>query len=164
MNKFRYQLWVCSFLVLVSGAISQSAFAMPIQPFNVRVGAITAFQSGGAYSYSGELAWAPELSLGFIGLRANVGGSMLKKDSSGTFFVLDTEGFFCFSILPMITLELGGGLQNWIGYGGSAAIFGGNVVLNLPKIMGLFDRVYAGYSSFQLPGATTSEIHVGFGF
>lgn len=96
---------------------------------------------------SGQIAWTPGFSLGFIGVRGELGLSLLKNPIGDSFTAINYEAYVQLSLLPILGLELGGGIMDWKSNGGSSGIYGVNLVLSL---IGPLDRVYVGYSRFTL--------------
>lgn len=114
-------------------------------------------------SYSGQVAWIPSLGFGGVGLRGELGITMLKNVINENFFATNYELFLTLPIIPgVFTLEGGGGLSTWMGgNGGTHPIASGYVVTGIP---GGINRIFFGYSRFLPSGANANEFKLGLGF
>ena len=128
------------------------------------VNGVAATQSSGGNSYSGQAAWNPTIGLGGFDLRGDLGVSLLKSTFDTTFAAFDYQVFLKWGVLPVLSVEGGGGLQTWVNNGGTSPIAGGNLNLEFPgKLFTLFDRIFVGYSRYFLTGNGTNEFRLGLG-
>ncbi len=124
-----------------------------------RAGVLGVYQGEVGSSYSVELAWAPRFDLGLLTLRGDLGLTVLKNTFGDRFLVFNYEALLDISLLPLLSFEVGGGLQSWLGNGGSKPIATANLLFPFP---GVIDEVYLGYSRLFLAGGV-DEVHAGIG-
>jgi hypothetical protein len=124
-----------------------------------------ATQAAGGNSYTGQAAWNPTIGLGGVDLRGNLGISYLKSSFDSHFAAFNYQAFLKLGVLPTISVEGGGGLETWVSNGGTHPILSGDVNFEFPfKLLGVIDRIFAGYSRFFLTGNGTNEFRLGVGF
>jgi len=144
-------------LILLS---SQAGGASATHLLGMRGGALAVFQNGVGNSFSGHLAWTPTVDIGLLGVRGELGVTLLKNTFGDKFLAFNYEGFLQFPVFPLVRCELGGGLKTWTNNGGTAVAIGGNLVF---PTRGFFDLLYVGYSRFFL-GDGVNEVRAGVGF
>lgn len=134
----------------------------PLTLLSFQVGGLAVFPAGGVSgndSYTFQAAWTPLITAGPLGLRGEVGVAPLKTATGVSYLQINFEGFFQFSLFPLIGLELGGGYQTLTKSLGSAGVLSANLTVSL---LGPIDRVYAGYSRFLL-GNDANQFKLGIG-
>ncbi len=126
--------------------------------------AYMATQKGGGNVISGQTSWNPTLELVALYVRGSLGLSVLKNAFGGKFLATHVQGLAGMDLFWNFSPEAGGGLQTWVGNGGTHPIITGHLVKNLNSPwFGSVNRLFAGYSHYLLSGNTTSEIKLGVG-
>ena len=136
--------------------------AEPLSLSTFQVNGIGVYQTSGGKSYSLQGAWIPSLSAGGVGLRGELGATLLKSAIDTRFFVVNLEAFLQLPIIPsLFSIEGGGGLETWMGGNG-----GTHPILSIYAVFGLgiIERIYLGYSRFLLPGNNSNQWKLGLGF
>jgi len=148
-------------MILLSFCAALSAEASPLKIFDFQLGAIGVYPTGGGSSWFGQAAWTPTIDLGVIGLRGEAGFTAPKNAIGDRFVATNLEVLGQLMILPMISVEAGGGWHNWMGgNGGSAGALSGGVSIALTA--GL-DHLYVTYTRLFL-GSGVNEFKAGLGF
>jgi hypothetical protein len=119
-----------------------------------------ASQASGGNTISGQLSWNPELELGTIALRGNLGAAVLKGLFDNKFVAINYQALASYRGLSPFALEAGGGLQTWMKNGGTHPILSANVAYGLG---GMINRLFIGYSRFLLTNNATNEFRAGLG-
>lgn len=159
MHRFLARTLVfASFLLLAAPAKADG----PISLLSFQANGIMV-SSPAKTSYSGQVAWIPSLGFGGVGLRGELGITMLKNVLNDSFFVTNYEAFLTIPFIPeVLTIEAGGGLQTWMGgNGGTHPIISGYIVTGVP---GGIDRIFFGYSRWLPSGSHANEFKLGIGF
>ncbi len=152
MKKLLFSLLVLSF----------SVSADLINLTAIQINGIGVYQVAGGETYSAQAAWIPSIGLGGVGLRGELGVTLLKNAASSRFFAFNYEGFLTLPIIPAVfTIEAGGGLATWSGNGGTHPILSLYAVTGFP---GPIHRLFLGYSRFLMPNNNANEWKLGFGF
>lgn len=149
--------------LIVSALMSSSAQAM-ISLFDFQANGLAAIQQSGGNTFTGQFSWNPEVDLGVIGVRGNLGASYMKGTMDNNFLAFNYQAFLKLSVVGPLIAELGGGMESWSGNGGTHPIFSGNLALEVPGLLLRLNRLFLGYSRFNLPNNTTSEYRAGIGF
>jgi hypothetical protein len=126
-----------------------------------QLGGIVALPDVGTNSVMAQAAWTPIFGLGPLGLRGELGATLLDT-GAGSFVALNYEALLRMGLFPNVTLEAGGGLQTWAGNGGTSGVISAGLAFGLA---GTLDRIYATYSRFLLGGgANMLKFGVGLSF
>ena len=148
------------FFVGIFCALSVPAQALsPLKLLLFQANGIAILQTGSP-DISAQVAWIPTLSVGPVGVRAEIGITNL--NSNGTrFFASNYEAFFMLGLLPMLTFELGGGLSTWYDTARTSPIVSVYAVMTIPMVL---ERIFVGYSRWLDPTTPVDEVKVGIGF
>jgi hypothetical protein len=138
---------------------SYALIESPVSILNFQAGAIAVYSASGGPNWSGQIAWTPYFGIGIIGIRGDVGITVLKDILGAYFLAANFEGLVSFPLFPMVAIEAGGGYHTWVGQGAGLAV---SAKLVLKIIPGL-DRIYIGYSRFTF-GTGADEFRGGLGF
>lgn len=149
--------------LMVSVLMSSSAHAI-ISLFDFQANGLAATQQSGGNTYTGQFSWNPEVDLGLFGVRGNLGASYMKGTMDNKFLAYNYQAFLKLSLIGPLIAELGGGMESWSGNGGTHPILSGNLALEVPGLLLGLNRLFLGYSRFNLPNNTTSEYRAGIGF
>jgi hypothetical protein len=148
-------------LLLVVSVLPTDAEAFPIKIFNFQLGAIGVYPSFGSSSWFGQAAWTPSINLGLIGVRGELGFTAPENAAGNRFVATNIEALGQLTLLPMITIEAGGGVHDWMGgNGGSNAALSGGVAISAA---GGIDRIYGTVTHLFL-GSGVNEYKIGLGF
>ncbi len=145
----------------VASIENRKSNAGSFSPLQFRLGLLYEKQSGGAYSYSPQGSWNPEIGLSKnTKLNAHLGLALLKKNSKSTFTVIDYLIGVEFGI-SRLSLGLAAGFQSWSGFGTYPL---GELGLSY-KFHGFFERIYlsTGYLR-QDSNDSAMVVKVGAGF
>ena len=149
MPKSKPILTVLSLIALWCGDASAGLSPLKLTAFQISGAMI---QNNSPTSYVGHLAWIPSLNLGPIGAHLELGVT--------NNLTINAEGFLSYSFIPLLSIEAGGGLANWLNTGGSNPSVGGNLVLSIPVFL---DRVYVGFSRYLHPTNPSNILKFGVG-
>lgn len=121
-------------------------------------------QSSGGQTFTGQLSWTPEVGIGFLSVRGSVGAALMKSVLNEKFLATHYQGFLKLSFLGLAALEGGGGLETWVGNGGTYPIVSGNFAVEFPGLIFGINRVFAGYSHLFVTNNSTNQFKLGIGF
>ena len=156
--------WKILFVAVFVFGVPRAGHAVesPIKLFSFQVNGLGVYQTG-RHQYSGQLAWIPSISAGGVGLRGEVGLTLLKNVAEENYLATNYEAFLTLPVIPtVLTLEGGGGLSTWLaGNGGTHPIASVYVVVGIP---GAISRIYAAASRYFLEGNEANQLKLGLGF
>jgi len=118
-------------------------------------------ESGGNSS-TFQLAWNPTIGLGGVDLRGDL-GLAFPKPFDTTITIIDYQLLLRLPLIPLFSIEGGGGWQTWVNSGGTHGIVSANLNLDLPFKLIVIDRFFAGYSRYFLPNDGVNEYRLGVG-
>lgn len=124
-----------------------------IEPDNkltaARLSAVTVYQSGGWVSTHPQLAWTPQLDVGSsILLEFEIGFSPIRASVKRKIFLAIESQLFLGTDLGDCLVQVGGGLQTWVGHGGTKPM--ASLQFQFPlgeKVFDLAGSIHAGYSA-----------------
>lgn len=155
-----YAKITAAFCALLLGSSAMADFSMAdINHKEFRAGGIYLTNSSGD-SFSGVLSWNPSYAINSDwSIRGNVGASALKGTTET--FIMSEYGLLAgYKINSAFEIELGAGMQNWSNES-TASMMNLNVLWNMgAPVLGLFDRVFAGYTTVNQDTKTT-ELKLG---
>lgn len=134
------------------------------EPLAFRVSQFSVFQSGGRNSFSGFISWSPSFAISSLfSVGSSFGLSSLKAISGSRFLVWAAEGWVGIRE-GTVGGELGAGIQNWNGNGGSR-LMGSATVHYFFKtpLSGVLDRLFLTYSYFASSPDPSHQLRLGFG-
>lgn len=111
-------------------------------------------------SQSPEFGWTPIFDLGVIALRGDISVLSAKRSESSKFLITSYEALLMLPVLPLLTLEAGGGVQNWHGQGGISPVVTGGLMI---RIGDYIDRLYFDFSRVFAKNNETNELRIGIG-
>jgi len=142
---------------LTTGAFKQT-FYPSLSLTRVGVNAALVYQKSGASSLGPALSWAPwiilwpQIPLYFHG---NLGVLLMQKRAKEFFPAIDLNLLVAWPLSPKFLIEVGPGLQSWIGFGGTSPTASLNLAYNVGATRGLtllkrigLDRLFLGYLAF----------------
>lgn len=147
---------------LLAGAAfySPSAQAGPVSLLNFQVSGIGVF-AGTASSFFVHGAWTPQVSLGVLGIRGEIGVTSYDFGPPGGRFVATNYDLYLqLALVPTVTIEGGVGEYFWHGQAQNGLGITGNLVFT--AVPGLH-RVFAGYTRFTAGGGF-NIVKAGIGF
>jgi hypothetical protein len=128
-------------------------------------------QKSGANLSTGELSWNPEYHLNpRFALQGDAGVFLLKSNANGgstasNFAGLEFAALLGININTQLRVDLGGGLETWVGQGATGLVVMGDVAWMLHG-WGWLDRVFVGVSDFlnspdgQADGGHQYALHI----
>jgi len=132
----------------------------PVKLTNFKVGFSKTSPKIFTSSQSPELGWTPIIDLGVVALRGEISLFSAKRSTDSKFMITNYEALLMLPILPLVTIEAGGGLQNWHGQGGISPIATGGLMIRIGEVI---DRLYFDLSRVFVKGNETNEFRVGIG-
>lgn len=127
-----------------------------------RLNQVTALQSGGNSSFSGEISWNPAIRLWRnFSLLGNFGLSEYKNQYGSDILILEYQALASLA-LGRWSLEAGAGAQRWDDTGNSYLALSGNILYRLGSpIWHVLDQVFFGYTSVSIPTYSTQVFKIG---
>lgn len=151
-------LALVALLALVSAVPARADF----QILEFSAGLLEVTPESGGNGWTGQLAWNPTIGLGGVDLRGDLGLAFPAPFGSHI-TVWDYQLLLRLPLIPLFSIEGGGGWQTWINSGGTHGIVSMNLNFDLPFKIIVIDRFYAGYSRFFLPNDGVNEYRLGIG-
>ncbi|NBX68176.1 MAG: hypothetical protein EBR01_04350 [Proteobacteria bacterium] len=156
-NRTRFLLSI-SFLTLF--CVASSGALNPVRLTNFKIGFSKVSPKLFPSSQSPEVGWTPIFDLGIVALRGDISIFSAKRSTSSKFMITNYELLGMLSVLPLITLEAGGGMQNWHGQGGISPVATAGIMFRIGEFI---DRLYFDFSRVFAKNNETNEIHIGIG-
>lgn len=130
--------------------------------FALQFSGLGVWQSGGS-SYSGMFAWAPQYNFtSELGLRANLGASILKSNASDYFTVLDYELLLNYTFITEWEVEVGGGAMTWVNRGGTRpAVSATYAYKPKEKLFDFVDSIFATYTRVFITDNAANLVRLG---
>ncbi len=144
--------------LLLCGALH--AGISPLKLTNFKVGFSNTTPKAFTNSNSIEIGWSPILDLKVVALRGDLSIFSAKRNPDSKFMITNYEAYLMLPILPLITVEAGGGMQNWHGQGGISPVASAGLMIRIGEVI---DRLYFNYSYLFAKDNQTKEIRVGIG-
>jgi hypothetical protein len=131
------------------------------------LGTIQRFESSNWVSLAPRVSWTPRYSLTYSdGIRLDVGLALITKVDGGLFPSLDYVILYSRNFYDHFQIEIGGGLDSWIDYGGTNALARVNGAYLLSQsLLGsglILDRISVSYSAI-FSSAFTQTFFFGVG-
>ena len=128
--------------------------------WNFRISEIAVFQ-GSVAQYAPFFSWNPRYIFkggDYVGLL--LGGTSLNNAAGQNFAAISTS-FVMGGRVGNSPIGFEGelGVQTWTGLGGTYPIMGANIYYGFDHT--IFERIFAGYSAYVMPGFYTSEVKIG---
>lgn len=120
------------------------------------------WQNGGS-SWTGEFAWTPQYNItSDFGVRANLGGSILKGMTSDHFTMLDYELLLNYTFITQWEIEAGGGAQTWIDHGGTRPAVSATYAFKpKEKLFTFVDSIFATYTHTFISDNAANQVRLG---
>lgn len=135
--------------------------------YSFRLFPVYIFQKFGGFTLATGLSWNPtEYLNSVLRFSGQLGVYVPNIITGGFFVVVDTELFIGWRFLPRFELEVGGGAQTWVNYGGIVPTASVSVSFLFQKVLfntALANRIFAGYSIIPAENMT-HNIRLGLGF
>ena len=135
--------------------------------YSFRIFPVYIFQKFGGFTLATGMSWNPTEFLNQnLRLSAQVGFYIPNVITGGFFVVVDTEAFIGYRFLPRFELEVGGGAQTWVNYGGIVPTASVSLSFLFQKVLfntALANRIFVGYSVIPAENLT-QNIRLGIGF
>jgi len=135
--------------------------------YSFRLFPVYTFQKFGGFTLATGVSWNPtEYLNSILRLSGQLGVYVPNIITGGFFFVVDTEVMLGWRFLPRFELEIGGGAQTWVNYGGIVPTASVSVSFLFQKVLfntALVNRIFAGYSVIPAENLT-HNIRLGLGF
>ena len=131
-----------------------------------QLGSTGAFQDAESSTFAPEVSWNPTLNLWrSLSLRGNFGLMPLKNNDTQNLFLATEYELLLSLLIHRILIEGGGGFQTWwASPGGTQPVIGANVGVHFDNLLlGVADRLFAGYQAVLDPQFTTHELKIGIG-
>lgn len=149
------------FAFVVLAGFSGQARALGPSILNFQANAIYVDSTVGGSTLSGQIAWTPYLGLGPIGIRGDIGVTVLRQHQLDELYLATNyEALLSLSFLPGFSVEGGGGFHTWHGHGGTDLALTGNLVFTMVPMV---DRIFVGFTRCFI-GQGSNQIRAGFGF
>ena len=151
-------------LVTLSTGFSTTSKASPVSLTNFRASGwiVSPGTSGSGDSITGHLAWTPQVDVALFGIRGEIGATLLKDVLGSSFIATNYEVFLLVNLLPMLTVEGGGGLFTLRGAASNTdPILSVNFVIDL---IGPLNQLFVGYSRYLVSGSNANIYRAGIGF
>lgn len=132
----------------------------PVKLTNFKVGFSKTNPKTLTSSSSPEVGWTPIIDLKVLALRGDISIFSAKRSESSKFIVTNYEALVMLPLLPLLTIEAGGGMQNWHGQGGISPIATGGLMIRIGEVI---DRLYFNYSYVFAKDNETKEFRMGIG-
>ena len=109
------QVVLCTVLALI-GFAGRVAQASPLQffAFHANLLTISPNPANASTRFTGQLSWTPTLDFGPMGIRGELGASLLNSDAGTTNTIFNYEAFLRFQLFPPVDIELGGGMGDLV--------------------------------------------------
>jgi len=128
---------------------------------NFKIGFLRTNPANLESSTSPEAGWTPIFDMKVIALRGEISVFSAKRSTNSKFFISDYEVFVMLPIFNLVTVEAGGGIQNWHGQEGVSPVATGGMMLRIGEFI---DRLYVNYSRVFVKNNAANEFKVGLGF
>lgn len=157
------QLWSRLSLVFLALLYSGTSYGLlnPIKLTNFKIGFLRTTPKLFESSTSPEIGWTPIVDFGVVAVRGDISIFSANRRADSKFFISDYEAYLMLPIFPIVTIEAGGGLQNWHGQGGISPVLSGGIMIRIGEYI---DRLSLNYSNVFVKDNGTKEFRVGMGF
>ena len=135
--------------------------------YSFRLFPVYIFQKFGGFTLATGVSWNPtEYLTSTLRLSGQLGVYVPNIITGGFFFVVDTEVLLGWRFSKRFELEVGGGAQTWVNYGGIVPTASISLSFLFQKVLfntALANRIFAGYSVIPAENMT-HNIRLGLGF